>query len=1252
MRKAITYLFLLVSLTSSVLSFAQINPASQWSWVKGGPGNTTASYGIKGEAAIPNTPGIRSQSATWTDLEGKFYLYGGGGLDAYGNNGALSDLWKFDPVTNAWTWINGSNAVNMPPVYETKGVFSNTASPGSRSFAQTWQGSDGSFWLYGGSGTNGSGIVYRSDLWQYKPLTNQWAWMAGSNTVNQQPYYTAIGSASASNYPGSREGTANWTDLNGNLWMFGGYNGMGSALNDLWMYNTTTGFWTAVQPITTGYATTKPAPRYHSQRWTDGEGNLWLFGGYGTTAQGNGSFYDLWKFTITTNQWTLIKGDGTLSAAPQYGTLGVASNENTPGGRHFAESWKDSDGKFWLFGGSRAGGSYVDIPHNDLWSYDPVTNQWTWAKGDNTAYANNVYGTKGIAAPENKPGARYDLASWIDISGSLWLFGGYDSYNRLNDLWKLGTTTPQQSTRSLKVNIYGGTNPYNNAQWNNWNVTASLNSGALTYADNAGTSSVIATLSKNNSVSDNGSSYGSGMAPAEVLRYTSTSSAVRTLTFSGLDAAKKYNLELYASRNSNSGHSTLFTINGAAQSIGTYKNLTNKSLFSNLSANTENKIVVSIQNLNAYSYLNGFVLTEITNSTDSNIAPTVTAGADQTISLPANNVTLNGTASDADGSIAKYTWSKISGPTQFTFSSRIVPNPTVSNLVQGTYVFRLTATDNEGATSFDDVQITVAATLPPAGTKYVKVNIFGGVNPYNNAEWNNWNVSSALTSSAFKYGDSSSSAVSATLSKSSGINDNGSAYGSGMAPAEVLRYASSANSVRMLTLKGLSASKSYSLEVYASRNNTGNSTIFSMNDVSVTIKTDKNLTTKVLFSNLTANAQGELILNIKNVNGWNYINGFILTEKQIDTVANQLPVVNAGANKTISLPVNSTTLSGTATDNDGTIANYSWTKVAGPAQFTINNSSAATTIVSGLVQGIYTFRLTVTDNSGAIASDDVQVVVNEAATTKSIKVNLFGGKNPYNNAEWNNWNVVSSLASGNLKYPDASVSTISAAISQSNGILDNGATYGGTMAPPEVLRYTSSSSVTRTLTLNGLDPSKTYSLELYASRNNTGNSTQFGAGNSSITVLTDKNKTIQAIFSNLTPTTGGKLIITINNINSFNYLNGFILTESSNTTQTNATMTGIEKEGSTEFSVKTTVGKSGITVYPNPSSQHFNVLINSDSNQPVNIRTYDAMGKLIEAIRTNALNKVVSFGNTYKPGVYFIIATFGTEQKTIQVIKQ
>jgi hypothetical protein len=94
---------------------------------------------------------------------------------------------------------------------------------------------------------------------------------------------------------------------------------------------------------------------------------------------------------------------------------------------------------------------------------------------------------------------------------------------------------------------------------------------------------------------------------------------------------------------------------------------------------------------------------------------------------------------------------------------------------------------------------------------------------------------------------------------------------------------------------------------------------------------------------------------------------------------NQAPVVNAGSNQAITLPVSSVTLSGSATDADGTIASYLWTKVSGNGG-TISNPSSASTTVTGLSAGSYVFNLKATDNAGGTGNRTVTVTVNAAST--------------------------------------------------------------------------------------------------------------------------------------------------------------------------------------------------------------------------------------------------------------------------------
>ncbi len=184
--------------------------------------------------------------------------------------------------------------------------------------------------------------------------------------------------------------------------------------------------------------------------------------------------------------------------------------------------------------------------------------------------------------------------------------------------------------------------------------------------------------------------------------------------------------------------------------------------------------------------------------------PTTKAGADQAITLPTNNASLTGSATDSDGTIASYAWTIISGPAAATITNATSASTSVTGLTPGVYQLQLKATDNSAATTADTMQLTVKAG-----------NIF--------------------------------------------------------------------------------------------------------------------------------------------------------------------PTANAGIDQAITLPTNSASLTGSASDTDGTIASYAWTMISGPAAATITNATSASTSVTGLTHGVYQLQLKATDNSAATTADTMQLTVNAAA---------------------------------------------------------------------------------------------------------------------------------------------------------------------------------------------------------------------------------------------------------------------------------
>lgn len=99
-------------------------------------------------------------------------------------------------------------------------------------------------------------------------------------------------------------------------------------------------------------------------------------------------------------------------------------------------------------------------------------------------------------------------------------------------------------------------------------------------------------------------------------------------------------------------------------------------------------------------------------ATGGNIPPTVSAGTDSTITLPDNDVNVIGTAGDADGTVTVL-WTKFSGHSGGTITSPTSLTTTITAMTQGDYQYKITATDNLGATTSDIVVIHVLPSIPP-----------------------------------------------------------------------------------------------------------------------------------------------------------------------------------------------------------------------------------------------------------------------------------------------------------------------------------------------------------------------------------------------------------------------------------------------------------------------------------------------------------------------------------------------------------
>lgn len=599
-----------------------------------------------------------------------------------------------------------------------------------------------------------------------------------------------------------------------------------------------------------------------------------------------------------------------------------------------------------------------------------------------------------------------------------------------------------------------------------------------------------------------------------------------------------------------------------------------------------------------------------------NILPVANAGPDRLHNLPPNSVQLNGSGTDEDGTITKYKWRKISGPA-ISFVNDSIANPVAGSLVSGTYTLELMVTDNRNGTGKDTMVLTVNA--PPVANAGTDVSITGtsaniqlngtaSSDPEGNALSYEWSIISGTGATLNNATTATPSFVTSTegiYSIKLKVTDQYASFDLDtvnvvVAAANILPVAN-AGEDKLIHLPP----NSTQLNGSASFDNDGNIVSYKWRKISgpsMVFSNDAIVNPSV--NSLTYGVYNFELLVTDNRGG-------IAKDTMVLTVNNP-PVANAGANASITLPANTITLSGAASgDVDGSITSYNWSQVSGTS-VNITSPSSVQTVVTFTAAGSYRFELTVTDNRGRATKDSVDVTVLPVptVTAKTFRVNIFGGTNPYNNAQWNNWNVVSSLTSAKFNYDDGTASNINAVLTAYGLIADNGATYASTATacPPAVLRHTSANTSYRTLTFSGMTNTKTYNLEFYGSRANTGNSSVFQVGNIYDTISTDNNLNDVARFTNIVPDNNGRIIVTISRIGTWNYLSGFIVTENSASGARTASQP-VAAENITTDEVVTS--SSFVSVHPNPAKETINLLLPAGINGRYAISLVNMNGRTV-----------------------------------------
>lgn len=376
-----------------------------------------------------------------------------------------------------------------------------------------------------------------------------------------------------------------------------------------------------------------------------------------------------------------------------------------------------------------------------------------------------------------------------------------------------------------------------------------------------------------------------------------------------------------------------------------------------------------------------------------NIAPTANAGPDQAVAGQ-TSVSLSGSGNDSDGNVVSFRWAQIAGQSVSltttinaltSFESPISTSPM-------TLAFQLTVVDNEGATTSDTVNIIVNATENIAPTADAgadqTVNELttvilsgngadadGSVAIYRWAQTAGQSVTLANTNSASTSFSAPSVETQSTLTFQFTVTDNDGAETTdtinvtvnpiaNLAPTAFAGADQTVNEQTVVTLSGNGSDNDGTVASYHWIQIAGDVVTLSNPNSASTNFTSPNVSTQQTLRFQLAVTDNEADTTNDEIN--------IIVNPR----ANETPIANAGADQSVDEQT-IVNLLGSGVDNDGTVASYLWTQIAGDAVALTNADNASTSFTAPNVinEVVLTFRLTVTDDEGATTTDFIDITI-------------------------------------------------------------------------------------------------------------------------------------------------------------------------------------------------------------------------------------------------------------------------------------
>jgi RHS repeat-associated protein len=442
-----------------------------------------------------------------------------------------------------------------------------------------------------------------------------------------------------------------------------------------------------------------------------------------------------------------------------------------------------------------------------------------------------------------------------------------------------------------------------------------------------------------------------------------------------------------------------------------------------------------------------------------NQPPVVNAGPDQTVQLPANAVTLNGTATDdglPTGSNLAINWYQVSGPAAVVFSAPTQTVTQVTFTTAGTYVLRLIASDSQFF-STSDVHVIVKAAPQPltvsAGPSQSitlpvnKVTMNGSASGGNGSLTLAWSTVSGPAPATFASPNSAVTQATFTLAGT---------YVLQLSVTDGTTTATSSATVTVSTAPlTVSAGPNQTITLPTNTVTLNGSAIGGKGPLTLTWSKLSGPASVTFASPNSAVTQATFTLAGTYVLQLSATDGTTTVPSSATVTVNPGPLtVNAGPNQTITLPTNTVTLNGSAIGGKGPLT-LTWSKLSGPGSVTFTSPTSAVTQATFSTFGSYVLQLSATDGvttvsaSTTVTVNPLPIVVSAGASqtitlpTNSVTLNgsASGGAGPLTLA----WSEVSGPAAVTFGSPASAVTTATFSAAGSY-VLQLSATDGKTTA--------------------------------------------------------------------------------------------------------------------------------------------------------------------------------------------------------------